>query len=79
MITTTKSVNLRLAAQRRGFLLIKRRDKKYAPGLGDGYMILDSYSGNIVAGHRYELSPEDVRDLNIQNENQKERENYADY
>lgn len=63
MITTTKSVNLRLAAQRRGFLLIKRRDKKYAPGLGDGYMILDSYSGNIVAGHRYELSPEDVRDF----------------
>lgn len=62
VITTTKSVNLRLAAQRRGFLLVKRRDKKYAPGLGDGYMILDSYSGNIVAGHRYELSPEDVRD-----------------
>ena len=50
VITTTKSVNLRLAAQRRGFLLVKRRDKKYAPGLGDGYMILDSYSGDIVAG-----------------------------
>ena len=28
-----------------------------------GYMILDSYSGSIVAGHRYELSPEDVRDF----------------
>lgn len=42
---------------------MKRRDKKYAPGLGDGYMILDSYSGSIVAGHRYELSPEDVRDF----------------
>lgn len=63
LITTTKDVNLRLAAQRRGFLLIKRRDKKYAPGLGGGYMILDSYSGNIVAGQRYELSPEDVRDF----------------
>ncbi len=42
---------------------MKRRDQKYAPGLGRGYMILDSYSGNIVAGHRYELSPEDVRDF----------------
>lgn len=63
MITTTKDVNLRLAAQRRGFLLMKRRDKKYAPGLSDGYMILDSYSGNIVAGHKYDMSPEDVRDF----------------
>lgn len=63
MITTTKDVNLRLAAQRRGFLLMKRRDKKYAPGLGDGYMILDSFSGNIVAGHRYDMKPEDVRDF----------------
>lgn len=42
---------------------MKRRDKKYAPGLGDGYMILESYSGNIVAGHKYELSPEDVREF----------------
>ena len=63
MITTTIDVNLRLAAQRRGFLLMKRRDKKYAPGLGGGYMILDSYSGNIVAGHRYDMSPEAVRDF----------------
>ena len=63
MITTTKDVNLRLAAQRRGFILMKRRDKKYAPGLGSGYMVLDSHSGNIVAGQRYELSPEDVRDF----------------
>lgn len=63
MITTTKDVNLRLAAQRRGYLLMKRRDRKYAPGLGKGYMILDAYSGSIVAGHRYELSPEDVRDF----------------
>lgn len=63
LITTTKDVNLRLAAQRRGFLLMKRRDKKYAPGLGDGYMILDSFSGAIVAGHRYDMTPEDVRDF----------------
>lgn len=63
LITTIKGGNLRLAAQRRGLLLIKRRDKKYAPGLGDGYMILDAYSGAIVAGHKYELTPEDVRDF----------------
>lgn len=63
MITTIKDQNLRLAAQRRGFLLMKRRDKKYAPGLGDGYMILDTYSGAIVAGQRYEMTPEDVRDF----------------
>lgn len=63
LITTTKGGNLRLAAQRRGLLLIKRRDKKYAPGLGDGYMILDAYSGAIVAGHKYDLTPEDVRDF----------------
>ena len=42
---------------------MKRRDKKYAPGLGSGYMILDAYSGVIVKGHRYELTPEDVRDF----------------
>ena len=63
MITTIKDQNLRLAAQRRGFLLMKRREKKYAPGLGDGYMILDTYSGAIVAGQRYEMTPEDVRDF----------------
>lgn len=63
LITTTKDQNLRLAAQRRGFLLMKRRDKKYAPGLGDGYMILDAFSGAIVAGHRYDMTPEDVRDF----------------
>ena len=63
MITTIKDQNLRLAAQRRGFLLMKRRDKKNAQGLGDGYMILDTYSGAIVAGQRYEMTPEDVRDF----------------
>ena len=63
MITTIKDQNLRLAAQRRGFILMKRRDKKYAPGLGDGYMILDAFSGAIVAGHRYDMSPEAVREF----------------
>lgn len=63
LITTTKDVNLRLACQRRGLLLVKRRDKKYAPGLGNGYMILDAYSGAIVKGHKYELTAEDVRDF----------------
>lgn len=63
MIITTIDSNLRLAAQRRGFLLIKRRDKKYAPGVGSGYMILDAGSGAIVAGHKYELSNEEVRDF----------------
>ena len=61
MITTTLDVNLRLAAQRRGFLLMKRRDKKYAPGLGSGYMVLDAYTGSIVAGEKYDMSPEEVR------------------
>lgn len=63
MITTINDVNLRLAANRRGFMLIKRRDTKYSPGLGHGYMILDLLTGNIVAGNRYELTPEDVRDF----------------
>jgi hypothetical protein len=42
---------------------MKRRDKKFAPGLGNGYMILDAYTGNIVKGHRYDMSPEAVRDF----------------
>ena len=63
MITTTLDVNLRLAAQRSGFLLMKRRDKKYAPGLGSGYMVLDAYTGSIVAGEKYDMSPEEVRDF----------------
>jgi len=63
LITTTLDVNLRLAAQRRGFLLMKRRDKKYAPGLGSGYMVLDAYTGSIVAGEKYDMSPEEVIDF----------------
>lgn len=63
MITTVKDVNLRLAANRRGYLLTKRRDTKYSPGLGKGYMILNLLTGNIVAGERYEMTLEDVRDF----------------
>lgn len=42
---------------------MKRRDKRYAPGLGSGYMVLDAYTGSIVAGHKYDMSPEAVRDF----------------
>lgn len=63
MIETTLDVNLRLAAERRGLILVKRRDKKYAPGLGNGYMILDAYSGAILGGQKFDMIPEDVRDF----------------
>lgn len=63
LLKLTFYVNLRLAAQRRGFLITKRRDKKYAPGLGSGYMIMDVCSGAVVAGHKYDMTPEDVRDF----------------
>lgn len=62
MITTIKDVNLRLAAERRGFLLIKRRDRKYSPGLEHGYMILDLHTGAVLAGQKYDMTPEKVRD-----------------
>lgn len=63
MIETTIDVNLRLAAERRGLVLVKRRDKKYAPGLGNGYMILDAYSGAILCGQKFDMTPENVRDF----------------
>ena len=63
MITTTIDSNLRLAAQRKGLLLIKKRDKKYAPGVESGYMILKAGTKVIVAGHKYKLSNEKVRDF----------------
>lgn len=62
MITTLIDVNLRSAATRRGLILTKNRSRMYARGLGNGYMIRDAYTGNIVAGHKYELTPEEVRD-----------------
>ena len=63
MIETTLDVNLRLAAERRGLILVKRRDKKYAPGLGNGYMILDAFSGAILGGQKFDMTPENVRDF----------------
>lgn len=62
MIKTTKDSNLRTASRRRGFLLQKRRHS-FCPELGDGYMIRDAFSGLPVAGERYELTAEDVRDF----------------
>lgn len=62
MIRVASDTNLRLAARRRGFFLQKRRGS-YCPELGDGYMIRDAYSGAPVAGHRYELEAEDVREF----------------
>lgn len=62
MITTTNDANLRMAARRRNLLLEKRRGG-YCPELFDGYMIRDGFCGAIVAGERYQLSAEDVRDF----------------
>lgn len=62
MVKTTNDSNLRAAARRRGFTLIKRR-YSYCPGLSNGYMILDSFNGLPVAGERYELSAEEVKNF----------------
>lgn len=61
-ITTLLDNNLRLAAQRRGLVLMKRRDKMNTPGLENGYMIFNQYTGQVVAGERYTMTPQDVRD-----------------
>lgn len=62
-ITTVKDSCLRAAASRRGYLIVKRRDKMNAVGVGNGYMILNQFTGDILAGKRFELSPEEVRDF----------------
>lgn len=62
MIKTTNDATLREAARRRGFFLQKRR-QSYCPELGDGYMIRSAFNGMPVAGERYELKAEDVRDF----------------
>lgn len=72
MIRSTKDTNLRDAARRKGFILQKRRNS-FCPGLGTGYMIMDAFCGKTVAGERYELQPEDVRDF--LNERKNENEN----
>lgn len=62
MVRTTKDANLRTSARRRGFLLQKRR-YSYCPELGDGYMIRSALNGMPIAGERYELTAEDVREF----------------
>lgn len=61
-ITTVNDRCLRAAAARRGLVISKRRDKMNTPGLGRGYMIFDQYTGQVVAGKAYSMTPEDVRD-----------------
>ena len=62
MIESLRENNLRLAAERRGFILEKRRGKPCLE-FGDGYMIRSAYNGLPVAGYRYEYSAENVRDF----------------
>lgn len=62
-ITTNIEKNLRLAAYRRGYLMIKRRIQMNCPGVGKGYMLMHQYTGEIVAGRKFELTMDDVRDF----------------
>lgn len=62
-LTTVNDASLRSAAARRGCVLVKRRDKMNTAGIGTGYMILDQFTGDILAGQKFEMSPEDVRDF----------------
>ena len=62
-LTSLIDNNMRLAAQRRGFVLVKRKDKVRTPNVGNGYMIVDMFSGDIAAGKKYDLTPEEVRDF----------------
>ena len=62
-ITTNIEKNLRLAAYRRGYLMIKRRIQMNCPGVGKGYMLMNQYTGEIVAGSKFELTMDDVRDF----------------
>lgn len=58
MITSVKDTQLRKAAKRRGILLKKSRE-----GVIDnrgGYMLVDA-KNIIIAGERFDLTPEDVR------------------
>lgn len=42
---------------------MEKRRGSYCPELFDGYMIRNAFCGAIVAGERYQLSAEDVRDF----------------
>ena len=63
MINSTNDSTLRAAARCRGFLLEKRRGSKYCQELFDGYMIRDAFLGSVVAGERYQLTAQDVKDF----------------
>lgn len=62
MITTTNDANLRMAARRRNLLLEKRRGG-CRPAVSNGYMIRDAFNDSIIAGEKYQLSAEDVRNF----------------
>ena len=61
MITSTKDSALRQAAIRKGYTLHKSRSQFSGDNYG-GYMIVD-LNTCIVAGERFDLSPEQVRDF----------------
>lgn len=61
MVRSTGDTNLRLAAKNRGFILQKRRG--FCGGLGDGYMIRNAATGETIAGVKYDLTGEDVREF----------------
>lgn len=58
MITSVKDTQLRKAGKRRGILLKKSR-KGIIDNRG-GYMMVDT-NNIIIAGERFDLTPEDVR------------------
>jgi|AGTN01.3.fsa_nt_gi hypothetical protein len=51
---------LRRQAKRLGFIIEKSRGKLWSIDNHLGYMVRDSYSGNIVTGERYNLSLDEV-------------------
>lgn len=61
MINSTNDITLRCSARTRGFILEKHRG--FCSSLGNGYLIRDAYSGEIVMGERYDLSAVEVRDF----------------
>lgn len=59
MINSTKDSVLRKAAERRGYILKKSRE--LSVDNRGGYMIVDN-SNVIIAGEKFDLTPEEVRD-----------------
>jgi len=58
-----KENRLRRLAKQKGFILRKSRVKYISADNYGDYMILDRYSGNIVAGERWNLDLDDVEDF----------------